>query len=187
MGRAQSVPNEQHPFQRQLQPITRIESVKEPSGSLEVVCPSIVIAESHGELGDPVHHAGLEQVLKELVVHDSTAGLDLQDKAGGLVVGVRLEGLLELPVEPEEDGDLDLLPEGLAGLDAEPEIHERPGEGGKDSVARQVVDGGVDFVRGGAEGFDHLEDQRRRFPGSGVVEPVDHENLEVVQGVMRGS
>ncbi len=108
-----SIANDQNTGERKSQAIACVEGIHEAADSVEIVDPSIVLPDGDSQVEDVVHHAGLKEVFQELIVHDSTASFDLDDKSFRLMVGIRVEGFFEAAVEPEEDRNGNSLVVGI--------------------------------------------------------------------------
>ncbi len=66
-----------------------------------------------------MHHARLEQVLEELVIHHPTASLNLDNESTFLMVRIRIEGFLKSAIQAKQDRHIDFLFSLLACLDIE--------------------------------------------------------------------
>jgi hypothetical protein len=62
--------------------------LKELLRSLEVRAFSVHVPNSNGEIANTVHHTGLEQILEELIVRNTSTGFDLNDEPLGLMMRV---------------------------------------------------------------------------------------------------
>jgi len=93
--------------------------VKESAYRFEVPGSLIHPPNSNGEVIDFVHHAGLKQVLQELMVHHSPTSLHFQHESTGSMVRVRVERLLNRATPPEKYRDTNFLILVLAGFNFE--------------------------------------------------------------------
>lgn len=69
-----------------------------------------------------MHHAGLKDVLEELVVVNGPPSFDFDHPTAACGISVRIEALKYFALPPEEDGNNDFFLGRFSFLDSKPEL-----------------------------------------------------------------
>jgi hypothetical protein len=91
------------------QPSACVERVEKGCNPIEVFRSSVDDANCDRRVIDILHHACLEQVFEECVVHHRSPGFDLKDSSSCRVVGVSFKRFVHLPISSEQHGYLDFV------------------------------------------------------------------------------
>ncbi len=126
-------------MKRQLNPITHIERLQKNRNTSKSFSASIIISDGDDKIFNTIHQTSLENILKKLVVIQSSPRLNFHHNPpiGANRIGVEI--LVDRVVQPEQNWDFNFLVSVLTLFDMKSRSFQMGSNNSQNSITRKIV------------------------------------------------